>query len=464
MSAAMSAKLRKLSSRDLSAALKALRSWSNEELANAAAWALGTAAEEGVSRTEAHYILAAWAERDFAAAWKAVSGLKPNNHRNAMMGTVLSMLARSDLDQVLTLVAQQPSASERSFILGDMMDHWGTLDPRGAVLAAFQRPELMNIHNATAWAAVAAGRQMSLADLEQLAAETGNPAAGPQLLRNALSRLTRENPQAVWQWYQSRATQQGQDPDFALIILREWWRKDPKSALQATANLTDGLTKLAALSQMEYWQPTKQAFVENVGVALDAGSPALRQVLLSQLAGSTLDQPDKLLALATNADERDLLKTARMRRLAQDQRFDEAAALVAQLESEPARQRALMRLGDAHAFHDARAAEAWVRQQPASPARDAALAGVVSHLAASNALSASALLPLFESPAARLAAQKTIAVHWSRSAPAVAKSWLAHQPALSSEDRAWVADAIAHGSPTGLFLPNGTWIPHLPAP
>jgi hypothetical protein len=468
MTAAAAAKLKKLRADEKAASLLALRSWTAAELADAVAWALGSAADEKALESKADLLLTAWAERDFTAAWLAVSSLKKNSNRNKLMGAVLSVLARSNLDQVLTFIGQESSAQERSLIFGHLMDAWGSIDPRSAVLAAFQHPDNMGVSNATAWAAVAAGRQMSLAELTQLAHDTGNPAAAPQLLRNALSRLTREDPEAVWQWYQEHA-RHGQDPDFALIILRDWWSRDPHGALQAAADLPDGSTKVAALRQMLHSRSSEISRLETAQRVLSTATPDMRLSLLRDIASeladsSTLGQSADLLSVAASPGERDILLTAQMLRLSQDQRFEDAAALLTQLGSDAAREQALRRLGDARAFHDTQAAEAWVRQQPASPARDAALTGIMSHLGASDTRSATALLPLFDSPAARHAALKTIAVQWTRADPAAAQAWLAGQPALSVSDRTWIADAVARGSPAGLFLPDGRWITNIAAP
>jgi hypothetical protein len=69
-----------------------------------------------------------------------------------------------------------------------------------------------------------------------------------------------------------------------------------------------------------------------------------------------------------------------------------------------------------------------------------------------------ATLTQIKTPATRSAAVKTLAVSWIRTDATAGMAW-ARSQSLSAADLTAVQQAVVHGKPGGVFLPNGEWLP-----
>ena len=468
LSSALKKRLLGLPDKEHSAeAMSALRAWDTADLARVAAWIVSkaNAADDytGISDQD-ELAFAAWAERDYGAAYAALQTIKPGSPRLHLFGTVLSVQARQNVEAMLNSLARDIPPGERVFVLSTLMEHWTAAAPQGAVQAVTTRAELMSSNNAVLRCALTLGRMMSLEEGLALVWQAGHPGLEHAFLRNTLLKQAEQRPAETWAWYAQRAGAD-LDSDTTHWLFQHWVAKDRPAAMSAVIALPNSTAKTSAVFALLNQAQGKSTSLDDARVLLAALPADERQMILRSSTGERLltseATADSLLSLAVDDADRSLILQALAERAAMAQKTDVALGLVAQISNSDERRAVLAKIGSKVAHSSPAEALRWVQAQPASEGRDWTLAGISSRLLASDRQSALDLLPAYTTDSARRAAMMSIAVSWARHAPAEAQAWVARQPLLDAPARALIQDAVAHGSSSGWFLPNERWTTNL---
>jgi len=272
--------------------------------------------------------------------------------------------------------------------------------------------------------------------------------AGPEVLQDTISRLGLKpeefTEQLLFSFRLSPDAMLAMLPYFSAEgrqiaverIVEEEMLRDPALALKLAreslpAAVATATVKEAWLSWLRSDAPAARAWAESVA------DPAIKTELQTLLAEQEADKdPTAFLTLAASsgAGTIDSRHISRAISAMNDMTPAEAAAWISRLPGTTA-PGVVRDVARSWLERDEQAAWQWVSTQPASPTRDAALAGSVQHWVARNQLdNATAAVGAISDPAVQTSTRLQIATSLYRQNPERAQSWLATQP-ISQEAR-----------------------------
>jgi len=404
----------------------------------------------------------AWARIHPEAALASAGGEPPGSDRMLAIGAVFGEWATQNSKQALARAEGQDDVSQRNLALRSVINGWARTNQEEALNYLDNHRELPGVSQL-----IAAALQPNFDDLAQVdyekQADLARRYTANGRLDDAASGIVgmwaMEDPAAALAWV-GKVESAAERAGLVRSIYESWSGTDILAALQSAASLNDTDARDDSIKAIvSNWMQRDP--LSALDYVLKSGSTPLLQQMANQshslvnvLTGREMGA---FLNQIPEGSIRQSMLTNLVSTLAGNGDYVRAVEMVKLTADPQQRGTALFEVARSWSQNEPAEVEAWIRDFPASPERDAAMAGYIPTVAALSIPDALSWADTLQDEGARLTAQLNIAYQWMRKSPAEAETWMTRS-AFKDADREKVRNAAARGSTT-IFISPTTSMP-----